>query len=90
MSAIIWFELNYMKLNQDNCHFLLFGHTPEYLWARIGEHIWESQQEKLLWLIIDKNLTFDADLSNVCKKESSKVTALARLVKLILLKRKEY
>ena len=64
---------------------------PEYLWARIGEHIiWESQKEKLIWLIIDKNFTFDAHLSNVCKKESSKVTALARLVKLVLLKRKEY
>ena len=28
MSAIIWFELNYMKLNQDKCHFLMFGNTP--------------------------------------------------------------
>ena len=24
--AIEWFESNYMKLNQDKCHFLLSGH----------------------------------------------------------------
>ena len=89
LSAIIWFELNYMKLNQDKCHFLISGNTPEYLWAKIGEHvIWESPQEKLLGLTIDKNLNFEAHLSNVCKKASVKVTALARLVKLVPFERK--
>ena len=49
MSAIVWFELNYMKLNQNKCHFLISGNTPEYLWVRVGEQlIWESPQEKLL------------------------------------------
>ena len=28
-SAIIWFEANYMKLNQGKCHFMLAGNTPE-------------------------------------------------------------
>ena len=30
MSAIIWFELNYMKLNHVKCHFLISGNTPEW------------------------------------------------------------
>ena len=91
MSAIVWFELNYMKLNQAKCHFLISGNTHEYLWARVGEHvIWESAQEKLLGLTIDKNLNFEAHLLDVCKKASGKVTALARLVKLVLFKRKSY
>ena len=90
MSAIVRFELNYMKLYQAKCHFLISGNTPEYLWARVGEHvIWESAQEKLLWLTIDKNLNFEAHLLDVCKKASVKVTALARLVKLVPFKKKK-
>ena len=89
MSAIVWFELNYMKLNQDKCHFLIFGNTPEYLWAKVGEHvIWESKQEKLLGLTIDKQLNFNAHLSDICKRASTKVTALARLVRFISFEKK--
>ena len=29
--AIEWFESNYMKLNQDKCHFLLSGHKHEMI-----------------------------------------------------------
>ena len=80
-----------MKLNQAKCHFLISGNTPEYLWAKVGEHvIWESAQEKLLGLTTDKNLNFEAHLLDVCKKASVKVTALARLVKLVPFKRKSY
>jgi ribonuclease P/MRP protein subunit RPP40 len=84
LSAIVWFDNNYMKLNQDKCHFLIFGNTPEHLWAKVGETvIWESRQEKLLGLTIDKNLKFNEHLLIICKKASGKVTALARMVKLI-------
>ena len=31
--AIEWFESNYMKLNQDKCHFLVSGYKPENIWA---------------------------------------------------------
>ena len=89
MSAIIWFELNYMKLNQDKCHFLISGNTPEHLWAKVGEHvIWESKQEKLLGLTIDKNLNFNAHLAILCKKASVKVTVLSRLTKLVPFEKK--
>ena len=30
-SAIIWFENNYMKLNQDKCHFLILANTNEHV-----------------------------------------------------------
>ena len=39
MSAIIWFDMNYMKLNEDKCHFPLAGYTHEYLWAKVGEEL---------------------------------------------------
>ena len=31
LSVIIWFENNFMKLNQDKCHFLIGTNTPEHL-----------------------------------------------------------
>ena len=84
LSAILWFEYNYMQLNQDKCHLLIFGNTPEHLWAKIGEAvIWESRTEKLLGLTIDKSLKFNEHLSIICKKASGKVTALARMIKFI-------
>ena len=83
-SAIMWFEANYMKLNEDKCHFLLAGNTPEHLWVKVGEQvIWERRKERLLGLVIDKELNFDKHLMILCKKVSSKVTALARMAKII-------
>ena len=35
--AAAWFENNFMKLNQDKCHLLVFGHKQEATWAKIGE-----------------------------------------------------
>ena len=65
------------------------GNTHEYLRVKMGEsQIWENQQEKLLGVLIDKNLNFNEHLSVICNKVSSKVNALARIVKLNPLDRK--
>ena len=54
------------------------------MWAKVGEEIiWESNSEKLLGLVIDKNLRFNKYLTILCKKVSGKVSALARMVKII-------
>ena len=83
LSAIIWFKNNYMKLNQGKCHFLVSGNT-EHLWVKVGEKmIWESQEEKLLGVVIDKNLNFNSHLSMICKKVSRKISALARVSRLL-------
>ena len=83
-SAIMWFENNFMKLNQDKCHFLISGNINELLFAKVGEElIWESSEEKLLGVTIDKNLNFNSHLSILCKKAGQKVTALARIAKLL-------
>ena len=90
LKAIMWFENNYMKLNEDKCHFLISGNTYEHLWVKVGDVlIWESSKEKLLGVTIDKNLTFTEHVSTICKKAGRKVTALSRLVKIMpFLKRK--
>ena len=45
--------------------------------------IWESQCEKLLGLIVDKKLNFDLHLRTLCKKVNQKVSALARIVRIL-------
>ena len=54
-SAIMWFDANYMKSNESKCHFMAFSSSPEHLWIKVGEQIiWESKQERLLGVSIDK------------------------------------
>ena len=78
-----------MLQNDRKCHFLFLGNSPEHLWAKVGDSmIWESQREKPLGVTIDKKLNYNEHLSIICKKSDSKVTALARIVNIIPLKRK--
>ena len=52
MLAIGWFGSNYMKLNQDKCHFLLSRHKHEKISANMGYNkIWKSRKQKLLGII---------------------------------------
>ena len=68
LTAILWFDNNYMKLNQSKCHFLTSGST-EHLWVRVGNEVmWESQYEKLLGMTVDKNLNFNLHLKTLCSK----------------------
>ena len=69
LKAIMWFESNYMKLNEDKCHFLISGNTNEHLWVNLGDAlIWESSKEKLLGVTLDKNLTFNEHILTLCRK----------------------
>ena len=69
--ATEWFECNYKKLNQDKCHVLILGHKYENVWANIGScKIWESNDQKLLGVNIDRNLKFSHYILKQCKKAS--------------------
>ena len=69
-----------MKLNEDKCHLLVAGHRYETLWANIGEtRIWESKNEKLLGLTIDRSLNFDDHVFTLCKKTGRKLSAFSRI-----------
>ena len=59
-----------MKLKEDKFQLLVAGHRYETLWANIGKtRIWESKNEKLLGLTIDRNLNFDDHI--FCAKKLS-------------------
>ena len=73
MLAIEWFESNYIKLNQDKLHLLLYDYKHEVMFAKIGhKEIWESGAQKL-GIIIDQNLKFDECILTQCKKAGRKI-----------------
>ena len=75
-----WFPENFMKLNEGKCHLLTFGTSKDDIKVTVGEAIVkESSEEKLLGVTIDKNLNFKSHVSNLCKKASQKLHALARV-----------
>ena len=89
-SAILWFDANYMLLNQSKCHFLIASHSPELLWIQVGEQIiWESALEKLLGVTIDKSLSFKKHVEIICNNASAKVTALSRLINIVSKEKKK-
>ena len=72
MSAIQWLEGNFVKLNENKCHFLLSGYKHEMTFAKIGQsRIWEKQ--KLLGVTVDKHLKFEEHIVQQCKKAGQKL-----------------
>ena len=70
--AIEWFELNWMMLNQDKCHFLFSGQY-ETLFVNVEEtKIWESKQQNLLCYLIDRDLKFYKYVLSQLKKKQVK------------------
>ena len=69
-----------MKLNVDKCHLIISGHKSKVIWAKVcRKKIWESKNQKLLGVIIDRQLNIDEYLILLCKKAGKKLSALARL-----------
>ena len=74
-----------MKLNEDKYHLITLGTNHEdAISIKIGSStIHESNQVKLLGIIIDNKLTFEDHISNLCKKVSNKLYALSRISHLL-------
>ena len=78
----LWFENNYMNMNNDKSHCFVFGSKEnEVTLSFPGCLIQESDEEKPLGVIIDKTLSFKNHDNNFCKKASQKLHALARVSK---------
>ena len=77
--AITWFAYNGMKLNPDKCKLLVSGNKHEVMIGSIADtQVIETHCVKLLGVLIDSELKFDAHVNSLCKKASSKISALAR------------
>ena len=76
-----WFPNNYMKLNEDKCHLMIFGAKgSNETTIKIGEAcVKESTEENLLGITFDQSLSFKQYGQPLCKKASQKLHALARI-----------
>ena len=64
--------------------------SSRHLWIQVGEQIiWESLYEKLLGVTINKDLKFNDHVQSICKKAGAKVTALARLIRIVTMEQKK-
>ena len=78
-TLIKWFSDNYLQLNADKCHLLISKHNKD-IFINVEEEVIEcSSSVKLLGVTIDNNLKFNEHVSNLCKKASQKLHALARI-----------
>ena len=65
--AIVWSEMNYIKLNTGKYHLLISGSKNEQIWEKLDRDIvWESNAVKLLGITLGYNLKFDKHVSNIC------------------------
>ena len=61
----------------------------ENIWAASGcAKIWESPKQKLLGVVIDRDLSFDGYVSSLCRKAGKKLSALVRLSHYMSLKQR--
>ena len=74
------FRENYMKLNEDKFHLIIFAANKERVNMYVGEaQIEESDDEQLLGITLDKKLSFKKHIQMLCKKASQKLHALTRI-----------
>ena len=75
-----WFSDNFMKLNEEKSHLLIFGAKNDGMTLNIGaSQISESESKKLLGVTLDSKLNFNVHINQLCVKASSKLYALARV-----------
>ena len=73
-----WLNNNCMKVNAGKSHLLLSGSSRAT--ATIDNSYIESEDEQvLLSITIDSNLTFENHINSICKKASQKLNDLARI-----------
>ena len=77
-SLFTWFDNNLMKSNFDKFHLLVSSN--EKVTIKIGSYEnANTKLQELLGVHLDSSLSFDYHISEICKKASRKVFALARV-----------
>ena len=70
---LVWFNINFLKLNADKCKLLISNKQEELSINIEGESIICEKSVKLLGIKIDNQLTFNDHISNICKKSQHKI-----------------
>ena len=82
-TIIQWFADSSMKLNTDKCHLMVLGrNSNQQVTVKVGNSVIENtEEEKLLGVVIDKQLNFETHITKLCQKAGNKLFALARVSK---------
>ena len=65
------------------------GYKHENIWVIIGDvRIWETNKQKLFGVYIDRKLSFDEHVPNLCQKAGRKLSVLAGLSRFMILTQK--
>ena len=78
-TLIEWVSNNALKANPDKFHLLLNSDDKNISINVENCQIFNSQNEKLLGIVIDNDLKFDEHVTRLCNKGSQKLHALARV-----------
>ena len=88
--ATSWFSQNGMKANPHKYQAMVLGKIENDLQFKASEEsIKTTDQTKLLGVLLDNKLKFNAHISNVCRKVSAQVNALNSLKNILSVKTKE-
>ena len=89
-----WFQHNIMVLNPDKCHFMNLG--PKSSTQSVNDifcykeiKLKSSCEEKLLGVIIDKDLNFNNHVKAMCRTAGKKLNTLARVSNILNESKKE-
>ena len=68
-----WFHENHMILNPGKCHYIAIGDDdPKQKIILNNNEIASSNEQKLLGILSDSKLNFDAHITSLCKKAGQK------------------
>ena len=76
-----------MKFNTDKCCLLISGKKNEYIWTKLDKDI-VSESNDVELVLMQNNLRFEKHVSNICLKANRKLSALTRVSKFVLLKKR--
>ena len=75
-----WFYENHMVLKPGKCHYLVLGNRSNSDTINLkGAKLASSSYEKLLGILIDRDLSFDKHIKSICRKAGQKLNALTRI-----------
>ena len=79
MALLEWLKNNDLKANTDKFHLILNEGDDKYFIEIENIKIYNTKCKKLLGINIDNKLSFDDHVTELCKKASQKLHALARI-----------
>ena len=74
-----------MVLNPGKCHYLVLGNRSNSDTINLnGTKLASSSYEKLLGILIDRDLSFDKHIKSLCRKAGQKLNALTRIINYLI------